>query len=59
MAAMVASRFDPELKTYYTRKVLEGKNKMAVLNAIRNKLIHRVCAVIKRGTPYQANLALS
>lgn len=59
MAAMVASRFDPELKTYYIRKVLEGKNKMAVLNAIRNKLIHRVCAVIKRGTPYQTNLDLS
>lgn len=59
MSAMVASRVDPELKTYYQRKVQEGKNKMAVLNAIRNKLIHRVCSVIKRGTPYEIRLDLS
>jgi len=25
---------------------------MLVFNAMRNKLIHRVCAVMKRGTPY-------
>ena len=41
-----------ELKDYYDRKVAEGKNKMSVNNAIRNKIIHRVVAVIKRGTPY-------
>ncbi len=28
-----------ELKLYYQRKVAEGKNKMSVLNAVRNKLI--------------------
>jgi len=41
-----------ELKDYYDRKVAEGKNKMSINNAIRNKIIHRVVAVIKRGTPY-------
>jgi transposase len=37
---------------YYKRKVGEGKNKMLVINAVRNKIIHRVAAVINRGTPY-------
>jgi len=41
------------LGKYYIRKVAEGKNKMSVLNAIRNKLIHRVYACVKSGVPYQ------
>lgn len=53
MAAMAAIRFDPELKTYYLRKVEEGKNKMSVLNAVRNKLVHRIVAVISKKRPYE------
>lgn len=41
-----------DLQEYYLRKVAEGKKKMKVLNAVANKMIHRVCAVIERGTPY-------
>jgi transposase len=52
LAAMAASRAKGELRDYYIRKVKEGKNKMAVLNAIRNKLVHRMFAVIRRQTPY-------
>ena len=52
MAALNAVRFDSELKAYYERRVKEGKNKMCVLNIIRNKLVSRVFAVVKRGTPY-------
>ena len=52
MAAMVAIQHNPQLKAYYQRKVAEGKNKMLVLNAVRNKLIHIIYAVLKRGTPY-------
>ncbi|MEP2771606.1 MAG: IS110 family transposase, partial [Fulvivirga sp.] len=29
-----------------------GKNKMSVLNAIRNKLIHRVFACVRDGRKY-------
>jgi hypothetical protein len=25
---------------------------MSVINAVRNKLLHRIVAVVKRGTPY-------
>lgn len=52
MAAMAASRAKGELKQYYIRKVKEGKNKMSVLNAVRNKLVHRMFAVIQRQTSY-------
>lgn len=56
MAAMSAIRHCPELKEYYTRKREEGKDKMKILNAIRNKLIHRIVAVVKRGTPYEERI---
>lgn len=59
MAAMSAIRLDNDLKIYYLRKVAEGKNKMSVLNAVRNKIIHRVFAVIKNQTFYQKDLVLS
>lgn len=52
MAAMACIRSDQELKAYFLRKVNEGKNKMSVLNAVRNKLIHRIMAVIKRKQPF-------
>jgi transposase len=51
-AISVISR-DPELSDYYQRKIALGKNKMLVINAVRNKIIHRLCAVIKRGYEYQ------
>ena len=50
--AMNAVRSDPQLKAYYQKKTAEKGNKMLVLNAVRNKLIHRMFAVIRRGTPY-------
>jgi len=56
MAAISSVQHNPDLKAYFQRKVLEGKNKMSVINAVRNKLLHRVVAVIKRGTPYQTQL---
>jgi transposase len=52
MASLAAIKKDGELKTYYNRKVEEGKSKMSVLNAIRAKLVIRMFAVIKRETTY-------
>lgn len=50
--AMNAIQNDPELKAYYLKKTEQKSSKMLVLNAVRNKLIHRMFAVIKRKTPY-------
>ncbi|NEU70018.1 hypothetical protein GK091_24265 [Spirosoma agri] len=46
---MSSIRVQGEWQDYYQRKVKEGKNKMLVLNAVRNKLIHCIYAVVKRG----------
>lgn len=50
--AMIARKYDKELAAYYTRRINEGKNKFVVQNIIRNKFLHRIFAVVKRGTPY-------
>ena len=52
LAARAALRSDPELIAYYQRKRAEGKAELVVLNAIKNKLVARAFAVIKRGSEY-------
>ena len=52
LCALSAIRCDAELKAYYQKRVEEGKEKMVVLNIIRNKIVSRVFATVKRGTPY-------
>jgi transposase len=59
MAAMRAVRLKNDLQAFYLRKVSEGKNKMSVLNAIRNKIIHRIFAVVKNQKIYDNPLLLS
>lgn len=53
LAAMSAIQCCQELKTFYLRKVAEGKNKMSVINAVRNKLISRIFVCIKNKRMYQ------
>lgn len=52
MAAMASIQLNGEYKIYYQRRLAEGKNKMSTLNIIRNKLVFRAFAVVKRKTPY-------
>jgi hypothetical protein len=40
------------MKIYYKRRTDTGKHKMNTINAVRNKLLARVFAVVRRGTPY-------
>lgn len=55
LAALVTIRKGNIMHDYFNRKVKEGKNKMSVINAIRNKLIHILMACIKNNTTYQKN----
>lgn len=57
LSAMTAIRAKGELRDYYQRKVGEGKNKMAVLNAVRNKLIGRAYAVVGKNQEYDKTYA--
>lgn len=59
LAAMSAIRHDNKFRDYYRRKVAEGKNKMSVLNAVRNKIVHTIFALIKNQATYQDHLVLS
>jgi transposase len=52
MAAMSSIQLPGEYQIYYLRRTAEGKNKMSTLNIIRNKLVFRAFAVIKRGSFY-------
>jgi len=51
-AALSAIQHDPQIAVYYKRKMAEGKLHGVVINAVKNKLLHRVYAVINRQTPY-------
>jgi transposase len=57
MASLSAVKVDADLKAYYERKILEGKNKMSVLNAVRNKLLARVIAVVNKQVEYVKKVA--
>lgn len=59
LGAMSAIRLENDLSIYYHRKVKEGKNKMSVINAIRNKIIHIIFALIKNDSFYQNRLVTS
>lgn len=51
-ASISAIQHDPQLKKYYQRKVNDGKHKLTVINAVANKLVLRIFAVVKRDEPF-------
>ena len=51
-AAKSATIWDKEISEYYIRKIKEGKAYGVVLNAVKFKLVCRMFAVVKRGTPF-------
>jgi hypothetical protein len=59
LCALTAIKYSPEFKQYFERKKGEGKNGMVVLNAIRNKLLLRVVAVVNKQQPYVDNTKIA
>lgn len=58
LAALAAvSRKKGELYDYFVRKVEEGKNKMSVINAVRNKIIQRVFSCVRKNQKYDYSYA--
>lgn len=57
MASLTAVKLDADLKHYYERKVAEGKSKLSVLNAVKNKLLARVVAVVNKQQEYVKKIA--
>jgi transposase len=56
LSAMAVIQHYPEFKQYYNRKKQEGKHSMSILNAIRNKIVLRAVAVVKKQKPYVDNI---
>lgn len=52
LGAWMALQRDSELKEYFNRKLEQGKHPLCAINAVRNKLIGRIFATVKRGTPF-------
>lgn len=59
LGAMRVIQLKGEFQEYFQRKKNEGKHAMSILNAIRNKIVHRICAVINQQKNYQNNLQMS
>jgi len=53
MAAIVATRYNPDVKAMYERLCARGKAKMAALGAAMRKLVHLCFGVLKSQKPYQ------
>jgi transposase len=53
LAAKSAIQHDKELRDYYLKRIASGKSKRSTINVVRNKIIFRMFAVVKRQTPYQ------
>jgi transposase len=48
MAALGSVSRPGEMRNYFERKISEGKNKMLILNAIRNKIVLRIFACVRK-----------
>ncbi len=48
-------QYDEQTKIYLRRMLDRGKDENLVKNNIKNKMLHQVCAVVKRGTPFTKN----
>jgi transposase len=57
MAALVASRFNPCLRTFYKRLVEQGKAKKVALVAVARKLVILANTIISEDRPWQPRVA--
>jgi len=55
MAAVVATRYNPHIRTLYERLLARGKAKIAALGAAMRKLVQLAFGVLRHQKPYQAD----
>lgn len=56
MAAVVATRYNPDIKAQYERLTGKGKSKMSALGAAMRKLVQICFGVLKHQQPYQPQM---
>jgi len=52
LSAKSAIQYDKELREYYLKRIGMGKSKMSTINIVRNKILYRMFAVVKRQSPF-------
>ena len=57
MAAVVATKLNPDIKAQQQRLLERGKAKMSTLGAAMRKLVHICFGVLKSGNVYQLPVA--
>ncbi|MCP5098306.1 MAG: IS110 family transposase, partial [Chloroflexi bacterium] len=53
LAAILAIRFDPQLKAYYQKRRAEGKHHNVILGAVSRRLLNRIYVILKENRPYE------
>ena len=51
-AALASINFCPQLSTYYSRLIQSGKKSPVALNNLKNKLLHIITAMVRKGERY-------
>jgi len=57
-ASVTSIRFNPILKSYYEKKIKEGKNHMTVIGAVSRKLTGIIFSMLKNNKPFSFDRAL-
>lgn len=57
-ASVTSVRFNPVLKSYYEKKIKEGKNHMTVIGAVSRKLTGIIFSMLKNNKPFTLGTAL-
>jgi transposase len=57
MATLTAARFNPAIKTFYSRLIAAGKPEKVARCAAARKLLHIAWAVVKKDQPFDPNYA--
>ena len=55
LSAKSAIQYDKELREYYLKRTEAGKSNMSTINVVRNKILYRMFAIIKRQTLFTEN----
>lgn len=58
MPALVALRYNPDIKAVGQRLLLAGKPRMLVVGAVMRKLIHIVFGVLKSDTAFSSRIVV-
>jgi len=55
LCAVAILKMDNKFKDFYNKKIAEGKHVMSVINALRNKILHVLCACVRKNQEYEKN----